>query len=99
MRWLRREEDIAQLATVQAQMLRALWPLLRPGGRMVYCTCSIFKAEGQEQIEEFLGTQGDALSLPAPGHLLPGGAPQGLYDNLGHEHDGFFYALLEKRHA
>ena len=98
-RWLRREEDIAQLATVQAQMLRALWPLLRPGGRMVYCTCSIFKAEGQEQIEEFLGTQGDARSLPAPGHLLPRGAPQGLYDNLGHEHDGFFYALLEKRHA
>jgi len=98
-RWLRREEDIAQLAALQAQMLRALWPLLRPGGRMVYCTCSIFKAEGQAQIQEFLGTQGDALSLPAPGHLLPGGAPQGLYDNPRHDHDGFFYAVLEKRLA
>jgi 16S rRNA (cytosine967-C5)-methyltransferase len=65
----------------------------------VYCTCSIFKAEGQEQIREFLGTQGNALSLPAPGHLLPGGALQGLYDNPGYDHDGFFYAVLEKRLA
>ncbi|NBO80398.1 MAG: hypothetical protein EBV42_03975 [Actinobacteria bacterium] len=39
------------------------------------------------------------LALPAPGHLLPGGASQGLNDNLGHDHDGFFYALLEKRLA
>ena len=98
-RWLRREEDIAQLATLQAQMLRALWPLLRPGGRMVYCTCSVFKAEGQEQIQEFLRAQADAQSLPSPGHLLPGGALQGLYDNPGHDHDGFFYAVLEKRLA
>jgi len=37
--------------------------------------------------------------LPAPGHLLPGGALQGLYDNPGHDHDGFFYAVLEKRLA
>ena len=66
---------------------------------MVYCTCSLFKAEGTEQMGGFLQTQSDALALPAPGHLLPGGASQGLNDNLGHDHDGFFYALLEKRLA
>ena len=98
-RWLRREEDIGQLAGLQAQMLRALWPLLRPGGRMVYCTCSLFKAEGQAQMDAFLQTQGDALARPAPGHLLPAGSGHGLYDNLGYDHDGFFYALLEKRFA
>lgn len=98
-RWLRREADIAQLALVQAQILHALWPLLRPGGRLVYCTCSVFKAEGAEQISAFLGAQSDALALAAPGHLMPGGAAHGLYDNLGHDHDGFFYALLEKRLA
>jgi 16S rRNA (cytosine967-C5)-methyltransferase len=98
-RWLRREEDIAQLAHSQAQMLRALWPLLRRGGRMVFCTCSIFQSEGQEQVQGFLRMHADARALPAPGHLLPGGGAQGLYDNLGHDHDGFFYALLEKRLA
>lgn len=98
-RWLRRETDIDQLADLQAQMLQALWPLLRVGGRMVYCTCSIFKSEGQEQLQRFLRTYADALALPAPGHLLSGGVAHGLYDNLGHDHDGFFYALLEKRLA
>ncbi len=98
-RWLRREDDITQLAGLQAQMLRSLWPLVRPGGRMVYCTCSLFHAEGQAQIDKFLRTQADAQALPAPGHLMPSAAGQGLYDNLGYDHDGFFYALLEKQLA
>ena len=66
---------------------------------MVYCTCSLFQAEGQVQIEGFLRTHDEAVRLPSPGHLLPGAAGRGLYDNLGHDHDGFFYALLEKRLA
>ena len=104
-RWLRRAGDVASLARQQARLLDALWPLLAPGGRLLYCTCSVFRAEGEEQIDAFLQRRGgaaDVRRLQAPGHLLtlsdnasigataPGGAP---------DHDGFFYALLEKRRA
>ena len=47
----------------------------------------------------FLRDHADALALPSPGQLLPTVAGRGLYDNLGHDHDGFFFALLEKRLA
>ncbi len=97
-RWLRRESDIAQLAELQARILEGLWPLLRPGGRMVYCTCSVFLAEGSEQVRHFVGQHADAQWLASPGHLRPGaGEDAKLGDNPTHDHDGFFYALLEKR--
>jgi 16S rRNA (cytosine967-C5)-methyltransferase len=73
-RWLRRPEDINNLARTQAQLLAALWPLLAPGGRLLYATCSLFKAEGQDQIDAFLQRLGGASArlLPqSPGHLLP----------------------------
>jgi 16S rRNA (cytosine967-C5)-methyltransferase len=100
-RWLRRATDIAALAALQTRMLHALWPLLKPGGRLLYCACSVFKAEGQAQIDAFLQHQTDArvaLSPVSPGHLLP------LHENglnlfvlsTSSAADGFFYALLEK---
>ena len=97
-RWLRRESDVAQLAQIQSQLLDKLWPLLKPGGRMVYCTCSIFKAEGDAQMKAFLARNTTATSLPAPGHLIPGKAAKdgSVADNRLGDHDGFFYALLEK---
>lgn len=97
-RWLRRESDIAALAQIQSQMLDTLWPLLRPGGRLLYCTCSIFAAEGVEQQQAFLGRNKDVELLQAPGHLLPGGAAEkdGVADNACIDHDGFFYALFQK---
>lgn len=100
-RWLRRETDIAQLAQLQQRLLEALWPLLRPGGRLVYCTCSVFLSEGAQQIQRFMARQSDALWLPSPGHLLPGAAQSApkVGDNPANDHDGFFYALLEKRSA
>ena len=88
-RWLRRASDITALARTQARLLDALWPTLKRGGRLLYCTCSVFKAEGQDQIDAFLQRHGDAAPLAeprAPGHLLP------LPDNG----DGFFYGLLHK---
>ncbi len=100
-RWLRRASDIATLAQTQSQLLDALWPLLKPGGRLLFCTCSVFKAEGQAVIDAFLQRQSTASLAPrpaSPGHLLP------LPDNSGNgdapasgaSPDGFFYALLAK---
>jgi 16S rRNA (cytosine967-C5)-methyltransferase len=98
-RWLRRESDVAQLAAVQRLLLEALWPLLKPGGRLVYATCSVFRAEGSAQLASFLERHTDAASEPAPGHLLPGnaGVCTGLQDNEPGGHDGFFYARIDKR--
>lgn len=93
-RWLRRNADIDAFARTQQAMLRALWSRLKPGGRLLYVTCSVFRQENELQVEAFLAAQadarrlalaGDGLSWAAPGQLLPG--PQ---------HDGFFYALLGK---
>ncbi|RYF83174.1 MAG: 16S rRNA (cytosine(967)-C(5))-methyltransferase RsmB, partial [Comamonadaceae bacterium] len=97
-RWLRRESDVQQLALQQAMLLAALWPTVRPGGRLLYCTCSVFRDEGALQIDAFLARNSDAQLLPSPGHLLPQGrsGSRGLPDNALGEHDGFFYALLQK---
>jgi 16S rRNA (cytosine967-C5)-methyltransferase len=97
-RWLRRESDIEQLAAIQRDILKKIWPLLKPGGRLLYCTCSLFLAEGKTQIETFLARNTDARLLPSPGHLMPGNADKKaiVSDNLSGDHDGFFYALLQK---
>ena len=98
-RWLRRPADIEALARLQAALLVALWPLVAPGGRLLYATCSLFRAEGQAQIDAFLQRQKTATvrSDPAsPGHLtgLPDNGPAGSGVVPGA--DGFFYALLHK---
>ena len=107
-RWLRRPTDIAALVRTQAELLDALWPLLRPGGRLLYATCSVFKAEGQDQVDAFLqrlGSGAAQVDPRSPGHLLP------VADNREEAQraeaapsesvatpacDGFFYALLHK---
>ncbi|QDL56239.1 16S rRNA (cytosine(967)-C(5))-methyltransferase RsmB [Rhodoferax aquaticus] len=98
-RWLRRETDIAQLAAEQKALLSTLWPLVKVGGRLLYCTCSVFKAEGSEQIATFLSRNTDASLLPSPGHLLPQSYNAGhpVPDNQPNDHDGFYYALLQKQ--
>jgi 16S rRNA (cytosine967-C5)-methyltransferase len=97
-RWLRRASDVSALVATQRALLEALWPLLKPGGRLVYATCSVFRAEGDEQIRAFLVHHTDALQQPSPGHLLPGlAAPSGEFnDNRLGGYDGFFYARLDK---
>lgn len=97
-RWLRRDTDIAQLAQLQRKLLEALWPLLAEGGRLVYCTCSVFRAEGEAQVAAFVARHNGASLLPAPGHLIPqpGAGAQPLPDNQPGDHDGFYYAVLQK---
>ncbi len=97
-RWLRRASDVAQLAATQARLLDALWPLLAPGGRLLYATCSVFRAEGSRQIEAFLERHTNARTDGRLGHLLPGnaGATADFADNVPGGYDGFFYARLDK---
>ena len=98
-RWLRREPDIDKLAELQRQLLQTLWPLVRPGGRLLYCTCSIFQAEGAGQVETFLAHNTGACLLDSPGHLVSKSAPisEAVSDNPRCDYDGFFYALLQKQ--
>jgi 16S rRNA (cytosine967-C5)-methyltransferase len=98
-RWLRRPDDAQKLAALQNRLLDTLWPLLRPGGVLLYCTCSVFRVEGSDVASAFLGRHTDATSLPSPGHLLPAKVPVegGVGDNPSHQHDGFFYALFQKQ--
>ncbi len=84
-KWLRRFEDIASFAASQRRILDALWQVLKPGGKLLYATCSVFPAENRQQIEQFLQRQPDA-SRRHEEQLLPNA-----------EHDGFYYCLLEKR--
>ncbi len=100
-RWLRRESDIAQLAATQKRVLQTLWGLLRPGGRLLYCTCSLFQAEGKGQLQTFLAHNTDAVLLPSPGHLTPASIAKAdaVPDNAPCDHDGFYYALLQKQMA
>lgn len=96
-KWLRRPDDISALATLQSRMLESLWPLLAPGGRLLYATCSLLAEENQARIADFLAHQPDAREHPlAPisGLLQPHGVQ--LLPTIGGS-DGFFYALIEKR--
>jgi 16S rRNA (cytosine967-C5)-methyltransferase len=98
-RWLRRESDLVNLAALQSSLLDALWPLLKPGGWLLYATCSIFKCEGELQTDAFLqrhGADGAVLHPASPGHLLAVPDNCGGADRSASMHDGFYYALIRK---
>ena len=83
-KWLRREADIASFAKTQGRILDALWQVLRPGGTLLYVTCSVFPEENSGQISRFLAARPDARRAHEE-QILPTA-----------EHDGFFYCRLEK---
>lgn len=87
-RWLRRPDDSAQLAALSARILDNLWTMLKPGGKLLLATCSLWPEESASQAQAFIERHA-AIALPAPGQLLP------VMDEQN-EHDGLFYALLQK---
>lgn len=92
----RQASDLKQLTKIQAQLLSQLWPLLRPGGILLYATCSTLAAENVEQITHFLATHDDAVELPIDAKW---GIPQSVGRQIlpGQDGmDGFYYARLMK---
>ena len=89
-KWLRRAADLGRFVERQRAILAGLWPLLAPGGKLLYATCSVFAQENGELVAGFLASLPDArrmeLADRSPAQWLP---------DL--EHDGFFYALIEKQ--
>ena len=93
-KWLRRSHDLAGFAARQAEILDALWQVLRPDGKLLYATCSVFPQENDAVIDAFIARRrvgGEhAVRLP----LADGAEAQGLPDA---ERDGFYYALIHKQ--
>ena len=93
---LRQAEQLPKLEQLQAALLDALWPLLTPGGRLLYVTCSLLHRENDRQIEKFSSKHKDV-------RVLPISAAWGTATNCGRQTlpslddaDGFYYALLER---
>ena len=94
---LRKSGDIKPLTVVQQNLLTQLWKTLKPGGRLLYATCSILPDENEQVVAQFLSQQADASieSLAIRGDVSTQYGVQWLPQANGH--DGFYYALLNKR--
>ena len=93
-KWLRRPRDIEMFAKQQEAMLEAMWQLLKKGGKLLYATCSIFHGENQKVIDRFIKEHADAKEVKWSVN-----SEYSKYENQlipSENHDGFFYALLEK---
>ncbi|HEX5661885.1 MAG TPA: 16S rRNA (cytosine(967)-C(5))-methyltransferase RsmB [Xanthomonadaceae bacterium] len=92
----RRASDLGALTATQARLLEALWPLLAPGGALLYATCSILRAENEQQVAAFLARTPDATvdALDARFGRVAGDGRQRLPGEDGM--DGFYYARLRK---
>ena len=95
-KWHRQAKDIAALNTLQWRLLKNAWRHLRPGGRLLYSTCSVLKAENEALVAQFLAQNADAAALPLDARFgrASGSGRQRLPGQDGG--DGFYYALLQK---
>lgn len=88
-KWLRRQSDIASLASQAAAILDALWRMLAPGGKLLFVTCSVFRGETEHKST----TSSDAMRMHRT-LRLPGIDTVDLQLMPDAVHDGFYYALL-----
>jgi 16S rRNA (cytosine967-C5)-methyltransferase len=94
---LKTPADLPAFAGIQSRLLDNLWQCLVPGGRLLYCTCSILAEENDVVVGEFLARQADAAALPidAPWGAATSYGRQLLPETAGC--DGFYFALLERQ--
>ena len=94
---LRRASDIAPLVTLQKKIVTALWPLLKPGGLMLYSTCSIFKDENERQVAWFVEKLFNCEAMPLNSVQWGEERPFGRQILPGQSNmDGFYYCILRK---
>ncbi|MEO8742659.1 MAG: 16S rRNA (cytosine(967)-C(5))-methyltransferase RsmB [Lysobacteraceae bacterium] len=98
-KWHRRESDLVALTANQDRLLDALWRVVKPGGRLLYATCSILRVENNERIAAFLARTADAIELPLDAQYGRAAHPgrQRMPGDDGM--DGFYYALIGKQAA
>lgn len=103
LKWSKTQGDIAEIAALQRSILQAVHPLLKPGGILVYSTCTMEPEENEEQVRRFLAEEpGFALEAFPEGLLPPGPAAeagaQGMLQLLPQDYgsDGFFIARLRR---
>jgi len=95
-KWLRTPAQLAEATTLQATLLRRLWPLLDAGGILLYATCSVLRDENDRQIERFTASHPDAqVTAIEASWGRPAGAGRQILPGEG-EMDGFYYARLRK---
>jgi 16S rRNA (cytosine967-C5)-methyltransferase len=111
-RWRRQRGDLATFAHLQHEILAGLWPLVKPGGKLLYVTCSVFWEEGSRVIEKFLEGRKNVVVEPLSEEMSGKATDQSntIHTNFGSylqplrvsseqqviEHDGFFFARLRK---
>jgi 16S rRNA (cytosine967-C5)-methyltransferase len=102
-KWRLRPEDLTELAALQAEILSSAQRLVKPGGRLVYATCSLLREEDEMQVERFLASHADFALLPigevwrdAIGPDVPTRAATLRLTPARHGTDGFFVAVLER---
>lgn len=92
---LRQPEDIDALARLQQRIFNTMWTLLKPGGTILYATCSVMPAENSKQVEAFLSSHPDACLQTIEGHWgHDTGFGRQIFPGSG---DGFFYSLIKKQ--
>ena len=94
-RWLRRDSDISELVSLQKHILSALWKKLKPGGVLLYATCSILPEENDLQIKDFLENTNDASLIPLSAQNNDAIKSRQILPNE-QKMDGFYYAKLQK---